>query len=764
MKTRISVRWPRNCSVIGTSQEFVAERRAQHHGADAAHNRRAHVECRSHVVAIIEECDALVAERTHGRERAAEPDGQGCANVGRNQRRAGGHTDDEAEQERTRDVDGEGSERKPGRRAALDPSLEAVARECAGDAAERDIEDSQMQTSTVRDRKCTSPSRPLPSLTVPYRHIFPSMPHIRIALSQFRPTKGEYQDNVARIGAVVAQAARLDPKPDLVVFPETATSGYFVEGGVKELAVTAGTLARDLAAAYDGPPIDVAVGFYERFQNHIYNSALYVTLHKRKPDVRHVHRKVFLPTYGVFDEERFVDRGQDGVRSFETAWGGKAAILICEDAWHSLAATVAALEGAQLLIVPSASPARGRGEDEDCEGVTLPASVVSWERIVRGIAEEHSVFVALANLVGFEGGKGFPGASAIIDPTGRIIARGPLFEEALLTADIDLDSLTTARSDSPLLADLQSALPVLTRSLSGDKQNEKVRFDPATNGSPTHHAPRTTDVDVVAKRQVEEDPLAIDPELTRKWLVSFLKDEVVRRRGFTKGLVGLSGGVDSALTAFLAAQALGKENVIGVRMPYRTSSPESLEHAQLVIDTLGIPSLTIDISDAVDGLVKQVGDRDPHRLGNMMARQRMIVLFDLSAKLNALPLGTSNKSERLLGYFTWHGDDAPPVNPLGDLFKTQVWALARHVGVPEEIVRKPATADLMQGQTDEGDFGISYPKADRILYYLLRGLTLEEILAHGFTAQEVELVRKRLEGTHWKRRLPTVAMVSQTAI
>src|SRR5258705_6194254 len=324
------------------------------------------------------------------------------------------------------------------------------------------------------------------------------MPPVRLALSQFRPTKGEYQENVARIGAVITQAAQLDPKPDLVVFPETATSGYFVEGGVKELAVTAGTLARDLAAAYDGPPgppIDVTVGFYERFQNHIYNSALYVTLNKQKAEIRHVHRKVFLPTYGVFDEERFVDRGQDGVRSFEAGWGGKAAILICEDAWHSLAATVAALEGAQLIIVPSASPARGLDEEEACDGeATLPASVVRWERIVRGIAEEHGVFVALANLVGFEGGKGFPGASALIDPTGRVTARGPLFEEALLTADLDLDSLTTARSDSPLLADLQSALPVLTKSLSGQKQNEKVRFDPAANGSPTRHAPRTTHV------------------------------------------------------------------------------------------------------------------------------------------------------------------------------------------------------------------------------------------------------------------------------
>src|ERR1700741_2901249 len=216
------------------------------------------------------------------------------------------------------------------------------------------------------------------------------MPPLRIALSQFRPAKGEYQDNVSRIGAVIAQAAQLDPRPALVVFPETATSGYFVEGGVKELAVTAGTLARDLAAAYTGPAIDVVVGFYERFQNHIYNSALYVTLDKQKPDVRHVHRKVFLPTYGVFDEERFVDRGQDGVRAFETGWGGRAAILICEDAWHSLAATVAAVKGAQVIIVPSASPARGTGAAG--EGGRLPASVLRWERLVRGIAEEHGVF------------------------------------------------------------------------------------------------------------------------------------------------------------------------------------------------------------------------------------------------------------------------------------------------------------------------------------------------------------------------------------
>jgi len=581
------------------------------------------------------------------------------------------------------------------------------------------------------------------------------MPAIRLAISQFRPAKGDYAGNVARIGGVILQTARLDPKPDLLVFPETATSGYFVEGGVKEVAVTAGTLVRDLAALYQGPPIDVSIGFYEKFQSHIHNSCLYVTLGK-KPEVRHVHRKVFLPTYGVFDEERFVDRGQEGVRAFDTSWGGRAAILICEDAWHSLAATVAALEGAQLLIVPSASPARGSGMDED--GSRLPASVIRWERIVRGIAEEHGVFVALANLVGFEGGKGFPGASAVIDPMGNVLVRGPLFEEALLTTDLDLEALTDARADSPLLADLRSALPVLTKGL-GKSKPAKVKFDPATNGARTPHAPRPTPLLVVRKREESDDPLAIDPELTRKWLVSFLRDEVVTRRGFTKGIVGLSGGVDSALTAFLAAEALGKGNVIGVRMPYRDSSPDSLAHAQLVIDQLGIDSVTIDVTDAVDGYLKQIGDVDPARRGNVISRERMIVLFDLSAKHKALPLGTGNKSERLLGYFTWHADDSPPVNPLGDLFKTQVWALARHVGVPEVIVNKPATADLIHGQTDEGDFGITYPKADRILYHLIRG---EE--PRGFKPEEVELVRKRLDSTHWKRKLPTVAVLSQTAI
>src|SRR6266571_97950 len=595
----------------------------------------------------------------------------------------------------------------------------------------------------------------------------------RLAIAQLRPTKGDYGANLQKIGGVLAQIGKLDPPADLVVFPETATSGYFVEGGVRDVAVTAGTLFRDLTVEHEAagaPAVDVAIGFYEVFQNHFYNSCLYASLGGKDAVVRQVHRKVFLPTYGVFDEERFVDRGRE-IRAFDTRWG-RAAILICEDAWHSLSGTIAALQGAQLVIVPSASPARGTGMDE--EGIRLPASVVRWERILRGMADEHGVWVAFASLVGFEGGKGFPGGSVVVSPAGDIVLRGPLFEEAVLTYDVDFEEITRARAEAPLLADLEVNLPHLIKDLGkGERGKGKrkakrpaVEFDPAANGSHVSPFPIPLSPIHVIGRGVEEgDPLAIDPDLARRWLVSFLKDEVVRRRGFTKGIVGISGGVDSSLTAFLAVEALGADNVVGVRMPYKTSSPESLEHAQLVIDTLGIESRTIDISAAVDGYLSQVGDdADPTRRGNVMARERMIVLFDLSAKYGALPLGTGNKSERLLGYFTWHADDTPPVNPLGDLFKTQVRALARHIGVPDVILRKPPTPDLVPGQTTEGDYGITYDKVDRILYYLIRGMKAEDVVARGFTPEEVDKVQRRLESTHWKRRLPTVAVMSQTAI
>jgi len=258
-------------------------------------------------------------------------------------------------------------------------------------------------------------------------------------------------------------------------------------------------------------------------------------------------------------------------------------------------------------------------------------------------------------------------------------------------------------------------------------------------------------------------PLVLDCELATEWLVAFLRAEF-GRRGFTKAVVGMSGGVDSAVTGYLCARALGAENTIAVRMPYRTSNPQSMEHAKLVTDALGLTERTLDISAAVDGYLENEPDADGSRRGNVMARMRMIALFDLSAKHRALPVGTGNKTERLFGYFTWHADDSPPINPLGDLFKTQVWELARFLGVPDAIVNKPASADLIADQTDERDFGVSYAIADEILNWLLTGYKPEEIVAHGFAATDVDIVRKRLGSTHWKRKLPTVAMLSPTAI
>jgi NAD+ synthase len=272
------------------------------------------------------------------------------------------------------------------------------------------------------------------------------------------------------------------------------------------------------------------------------------------------------------------------------------------------------------------------------------------------------------------------------------------------------------------------------------------------------HNPSTGD-------EIAANLLKINPGLVRDWLVAFLQDEIIRRRNFKKAIVGLSGGVDSALTTYLCAAALGPENVIAVRMPYKTSSPESLEHAQLVIDALGIQSRTVEITKAVDGYINEFEpEADGRRRGNVMARQRMIIVFDLSARYDALPVGTGNKSERLFGYYTWHADDSPPINPLGDLYKSQVWELARFMGVPSVIVDKPASADLIQGQTDEGDFGISYHRADRILALLLRGYNKERLVNMGITSAEVDLVKGRLDSTHWKRHLPTTAMLSSTSI
>ncbi len=258
--------------------------------------------------------------------------------------------------------------------------------------------------------------------------------------------------------------------------------------------------------------------------------------------------------------------------------------------------------------------------------------------------------------------------------------------------------------------------------------------------------------------------LSINTDLARKILTGFIKSEVTRV-GFSRAVIGLSGGIDSALACYLAVEALGAENVLAVRMPYKTSSPDSLAHAGLVIEDLGIPSLTVDITGMVDALYAQFPEANALRRGNAMARARMIVLFDQSAAFNGLVMGTGNKTEILLGYSTWYGDSASALNPVGDLYKGQVRQLSRAVGVPAPIVDKPPSADLWGGQTDEAELGFTYEEADKLLYLLVDlRFRPEDCVEAGFSAKFVETVVRRIQRNHFKRVMPPIAKLGNRTI
>ena len=280
---------------------------------------------------------------------------------------------------------------------------------------------------------------------------------LRAALVQTKPAKGQYARNLAETGAAFAQLAA-DP-PDLIVLPEAALTGYFLEGAVYELALSAAQFAHDLAAAWraasGGRAVDIAAGFFENDGGTFYNSAVYLHVEGGEERIVHLHRKMFLPTYGVFDEERFLSRGRKlGV--FATRFGPMA-ILICEDACHAIVPALAAIKGARILIVPSASPGRGI----ETEGTGELESIVHWRETLKLAAREHGVFVLYAGLTGFEGGKGMSGSSCVVDPRGRVLIEAPPAQAAIVRADLDLREIDRARASFPLLGDLGAALPDL---------------------------------------------------------------------------------------------------------------------------------------------------------------------------------------------------------------------------------------------------------------------------------------------------------------
>ncbi len=258
--------------------------------------------------------------------------------------------------------------------------------------------------------------------------------------------------------------------------------------------------------------------------------------------------------------------------------------------------------------------------------------------------------------------------------------------------------------------------------------------------------------------------LDIDVELSTRMLQRFVREEL-ERTGLERIVIGLSGGIDSAVAAAIAVRALGAERLLAVRMPHRSSSPDSLADAQLLIERLGLPSETIDITPMVDAFVQIAGRGDANRIGNVMARCRMIVLFDRSAAERALVLGTSNKTELMLGYGTLHGDLASAINPLGDLYKTQVRQLAVHLAVPEPIITKPPSADLWPGQSDEAELGASYEQVDPVLACLIDArMSRDAIVEAGFPAELVDRIAATVHRTQFKRRLPLIAKMSTRSI
>ena len=259
-------------------------------------------------------------------------------------------------------------------------------------------------------------------------------------------------------------------------------------------------------------------------------------------------------------------------------------------------------------------------------------------------------------------------------------------------------------------------------------------------------------------------PLEINTDLARKMIVDFIRREITRA-GFLRGIVGLSGGIDSSLAAFLATEALGADNVLGMIMPYRTSNPASRADAESVAKRLGIASRVVEITPMVEPYLAQFSDNDARRRGNVMARARMIVLYDQSEEFHALVIGTSNKTEALLGYTTQFGDNAAAIQPIADLYKAQVRQLARVVGVPDKIIDKTPSADLWEGQTDEDELGFTYDQADAILYRVVderRGV--DDVIAEGFDARVVRRIVELMARNQFKRFPPPVAKVSTRTI
>ncbi len=544
---------------------------------------------------------------------------------------------------------------------------------------------------------------------------------LRLCLSQLNFTVGDFDGNVAKILDAVKKAQ--DKKADIVVFPELAITGYppedlllkpqFIEKNIE-------ALNRVVAEVGD---IVAVVGFVGVDED-IHNSA--AIIHDgRLVDVYH---KIFLPTYSVFDEDRYFKKG-DRITIYEIN-GCKVGVNICEDIWYPDGpAHLQALAGAELIINISASP--------------YYAGKRSYrEKMVSVRAMDNISMIAYMNLVGGQDELVFDGGSFIVNPMGEIIARAKIFEEDLLFADIDVESVLRIRLHDPRMRKESDEAKKVVERIFVSSFVERKREE-------------------IVPEKVENPP--IEEEVLKALIVG--THDYVRKNGFEKVLIGLSGGMDSSLVAAIAVEALGAENVVGVLMPSQYTSKESLEDAQTLARNLGIKTYTVPITRIFEAykeeLRKNVWGDMPEDVTeeNIQARIRGNILMALSNKFGWLVLTTGNKSEMSCGYATLYGDMAGGFAVIKDVMKTFVYRLGRYYNqwkgkeiIPERVFVKPPSAELRPNQTDQ-DTLPPYEVLDPILKaYVEEDRSYKEIVAMGFPPEVVKRVLRMVDANEYKRR------------
>ncbi len=547
------------------------------------------------------------------------------------------------------------------------------------------------------------------------------MRSIRIALAQINPVVGDFDYNVKKIVDYIRKAEEL--QADVVCFPELVLTGYppedlllkpqFVEDNLAALEkITKET--RDLSC--------VSIVGYVDAEDDIYNAAAVI----RRGEVRGKYRKMFLPNYGVFDEERYFQAGREP--NLFVLGDVRIGVNICEDIWYPDGpGHVQALNGADVLINLSSSPYHA-GKRE------FRKTMLSTR------ASDYATYLAYVNLVGGQDELVFDGGSMIFDCEGRVIAQAKIFEEDLLVADLNLEAVLRKRLHDPRRRKEKLKAPEIPMVFLGGQEVRAVKR---------------------IKTRIEGD-LPIEEEIFRA-LVTGTRD-YVRKNGFSKVLIGLSGGIDSSLVAAIAVEALGKDNVIGVLMPSQFTSKSSIEDAEKLAENLGIKTIKVGISNIFEAYLKELKDVFEGRgwdstEENIQARIRGNILMAISNKFGYLVLTTGNKSEMSVGYATLYGDMAGGFAVIKDVFKTMVYRIARYINersdreiIPKRVFEKPPSAELREGQKDEDDLP-PYSVLDPILKaYIEEDRSYHEIVSEGYDEELVKRVIRMVDRNEYKRR------------